>query len=53
MAMVVDSARSTHIAGAVVVHTIPLLRLLPGRPSITFSCLTSFLGAIFFLLLLA
>ena len=32
-------------------HTIPLLRLLPGRPSRTFSCLTSFFGGIFLLLL--
>lgn len=31
-------------------HTIPLFRLLPGLPSRTFSSLTAFLGAIFFLL---
>lgn len=35
------------------VHTIPLFKLLPGRPSSTFSCLTSFFGGIFFFLLLA
>jgi hypothetical protein len=46
-----DDARSTHMSA--VVHTIPLLRLLPGRPSSSFSCLTSFLGGIFFFLLLA
>lgn len=28
--------------------TIPLFKLLPGRPSRIFSCLTSFLGGIFF-----
>lgn len=30
--------------------TIPLFKLLPGRPNRTFSCLTSFLGGIFFFL---
>lgn len=30
-------------------HTIPLLRLFPGRPSSIFSSLTAFLGGIFFL----
>lgn len=50
--MIERDARSTHMSGAIV-HTIPLLRLLPGRPNSSFSCLTSFLGGIFLLLLLA
>lgn len=35
------------------VHTIPALRLLPGRPSRTGSSLTTFLGGILFLFFLS
>ncbi len=46
--MVRGHAQSTHMFA---LRTIPLLRLFPGRPNKIFSCLTSFLGGIFFLLL--
>ena len=42
-------ARSTHMSAE---RTIPLLRLLPGRPSRIFSSFTAFFGGILLLLLL-